>query len=77
MMLTGRSSWPSEKVIEDVRRTISISAPNGAEFGKTEVILLSTKASARERARQFIELLLTEIDQKLREVRQREDCQHE
>ena len=69
MMLTGRSSWPSEKVIEDVQGTISIGAPNGAEFGKTEVILLSTKASTRERSRKFIELLLTEIDWKLREVR--------
>lgn len=69
MMLTGRQHWPSEKVIEDVQGTILIGAPNGAEFGKTEVILLSAKASSRERARQFIELLLTEIDQKLREVR--------
>ena len=55
MTLTSRKNWPSEKVIEDVQGTISIGAPNGAEFGKTEVILLSTKASSRERSRQLID----------------------
>jgi uncharacterized protein involved in exopolysaccharide biosynthesis len=61
--------WPSEEVIEDVQGAISFSAPNGAEFGKTEVIVLNTKASSRERSRKFIELLLGEIIVKVDEVR--------
>ena len=65
----GARGWPSEEVIEDVQGAISFSAPNGAEFGKTEVIVLTTKSSTRERSRQFIELLLNEIIAKVDDVR--------
>ncbi len=68
-MMIGKSDWPSEKMIERTQGRITIAAPNGAEFGKTEIILLNTKESTRERAREFIELMLHEIDQKLSEVR--------
>ncbi len=68
-MISGKNSWPGEKVIEQMQGQITIAAPNGAEFGKTEVILLNTKGSTRERAREFIELMLNEVDQKLSEVR--------
>ncbi len=62
-------SWPSEKVIESVQGTISLSAPNGAEFGRTEVIILNAKASSRERSREFIGYLMDEIIAKTGEVR--------
>ena len=65
----GLRGWPSEETIEDVQGSITFSAPNGAEFGKTEVIVLNTKATTRERSRQFIELLLNEIILKVDEVR--------
>ncbi len=63
------SDWPSDKVIEEVQGSIGFSAPNGAEFGHTEVIVLSAKGSNRERARKFILALLNEIDTKIRAVR--------
>lgn len=58
-----------EQTIENVKEAISIVAPNGAEFGKTDVLVLSVKSQTRERAAQFADLLTGEIEQHLREVR--------
>ena len=55
------SNWITDEVIEDTQKEIDISAPNGAEFGKTDAIVLTAKASSRERTRKFIELLSAEI----------------
>lgn len=65
----GSKQWPDEEMIENVQGSIAFHAPNGAEFGKTEVIVLSSKASTRDRSRKFIELLLNEIILKADEVR--------
>ncbi|MFK7766291.1 MAG: hypothetical protein AB8B55_03535 [Mariniblastus sp.] len=67
----GSEDYPSEELIEQIQGAISFSAPNGAEFGKTEVIVLNTTSSSRERAGQFIEILLEEIIAKTNEVRMR------
>ncbi len=61
--------WISDELIEDVQGAITFSAPNGAEFGKTEVIILNTKGSSRERALRFNQFLLQEMDKKISEVR--------
>lgn len=61
--------YPSDEIIETVQGNISFSAPNGAEFGTTEVINLNTTASSRERSRKFINLLMDEIIAKVGEVR--------
>ena len=50
--------------MENVQGMISFSAPNGGEFGKTEVIILNTKSTSPERSRKFIEILLDEMDTK-------------
>ena len=55
------SNWITDEVIEDTQGVIDISAPNGAEFGKTDAIVLTAKDSTRERTRKFIELLSEEI----------------
>jgi len=55
------SNWITDEVIEDTQKEIDISAPNGAEFGKTDAIVLTAQASSRERTRKFIELLSEEI----------------
>lgn len=62
-------NYPSDETIEDVQGNISLSAPNGAEFGKTEAVVLSVKTVTAERSRKFVNLLLDEIDSKLSEVR--------
>ena len=62
-------SWPDDKTIENVQGSIDLSAPNGAEFGHTETVVLSAKSDSRERAAQFVEALLSEINVKINEVR--------
>ena len=61
--------WPDEITIEGMQGSISISAPNGAEFGKSEVIHLSVKESSRDRARKVILALLENVEKQLRQVR--------
>jgi succinoglycan biosynthesis transport protein ExoP len=70
--LKGESAiaeWPNEETIEDMQDAVLIHAPNGAEFGKTEVIVLNVKQTTPERSLKFIELLLIEIIAKVDEVR--------
>jgi hypothetical protein len=62
-------NWITDEVIEETQGEINFSAPNGAEFGNTEVIVLTAKASSRERTRQFIELLSEEIITQVNHVR--------
>ena len=57
----ANSNWITDEVIEKTQGVIDISAPNGAEFGKTDAIVLTAKDSTRERTRKFIELLSAEI----------------
>ena len=61
--------WPSETVIEDLQGQITLSAPNGAELGKTEVIVLNAKGTTRERASKFVSCLLEEIILKTNDIR--------
>ena len=61
--------YPSDETIENVQGNITLMAPNGAEFGKTEAVVLSVKTVDHERSRKFVNLLLDEIDSKLNEVR--------
>ena len=61
--------WPSDRTIESMQGAITFSAPNGAEFGKTEMIVLNVKSSSRPRAVALVHHLLREIDIKLSEVR--------
>ncbi len=63
------SRYPDAATIEDVQGLISLSAPNGAEFGKTEVMTLNAKSSSPERSQRFIELLLEEMEKNINEVR--------
>ena len=63
------SQFPDAATIEEVQGLISLSAPNGAEFGKTEVMTLNAKSSSPERSLQFIELLLAEMEKNINEVR--------
>lgn len=66
---TAIADWPNEETIEDMQDAVLIHAPNGAEFGKTEVIVLNVKQNTPERSLKFIELLLIEIIAKVDEVR--------
>lgn len=75
----SKKNWASDQRIESMQGKIQISAPNGAEFGRTEAIILSVEASTRERSKQFINFMLDEIEINLRELRgnQFDSMQHE
>ena len=63
------SSEISDRAIEEMQGNIEFGAPNGAEFGRTEAVVLSVTETSRERAKKFTTLLLTEIGTKLSDVR--------
>ncbi len=65
----GHGDYPSLETIEGVQGNVMLSAPNGAEFGKTEAVVLTVKTADPERSRKFVALLLDQIDSKLNEVR--------
>ena len=67
--LTTEASWLSDLNLEKTQGMIQISAPNGAEFGRTEAIVLSVSQDSRERSSKFISLLLDEIEKSLRNLR--------
>ena len=61
--------WPTIKDIESLQDSISLTPPNGAEFGKTEVLLLSVKSQSVERAKKIVSLLAFELQRELNELR--------
>lgn len=63
------SEWPSQEYLEDYGANISISAANGAEFGQTEVVVLSVKDRSAERAAQIVAYLTHELSLHLSQLR--------
>jgi uncharacterized protein involved in exopolysaccharide biosynthesis len=61
--------WPTERDVETARGRIRVGAPNGAEFGHTEVIYLTVSAGSRGRALAFCEKLCDTLDERLRRLR--------
>jgi polysaccharide biosynthesis transport protein len=59
-------SWPSNTLIDETRELISLLAPNGSDFGKTDVVVLSVYQYTPETARQFAEKLSNQIEIHLR-----------
>lgn len=62
-------AWPTVEDIEAIQASIELAPPNGAEFGRTEVLLLSVKSSSIERAIKIVRLLSKELQQQLNELR--------
>ncbi|GAA4425286.1 GumC family protein [Bremerella cremea] len=68
---SSHGTWPSLSDIESLRKNVSVSPPNGAEFGTTEVLHLSVVSDNRERAIQLTSALCTELDRALKDIRNR------
>jgi len=66
---SGQSAELSSEDIEKYQRWISIVAPNGGEFGKTEVFVVRVKETSPERAQNLIQSLSSEIESHVRVVR--------
>lgn len=63
------NSWPSSHDITAARGRITVRAPNGAEFGKTEVILVEVESESRERALGFVNSICDQLQNRLRDLR--------
>lgn len=60
---------PDAEQIEKFRKRLSMSPPNGAEFGKTEVFYFSVKDPSRERAIRLVAELCKQLSLRLAELR--------
>lgn len=63
------ATWPALADIEKTRRAITLTAPNGAEFGRTEVFYLKVKARDKKRAIRLAKAVFFQLDQRYRTVR--------
>lgn len=61
--------WPQLEDIEGMQYSISLGPPNGAEFGRTEILLLSVKDESTERAKRIVGLLAKELQFQLNDLR--------
>lgn len=61
--------WPTIYDVEGLQAAISLSPPNGAEFGRTEVLLLSVKSSSIERAKKTVAILAEELKTEINRLR--------
>jgi succinoglycan biosynthesis transport protein ExoP len=64
------ATQPDAEQIEKFRKRLSMSPPNGAEFGKTEIFYLSVKDSDRERAIRLVAELCKQVSLRIGELRQ-------
>lgn len=64
-----RAVWPDDEYVDGYRADVSVSAANGAEFGQTEVVVLSVRDRSPERAVAVTEALVRELIAQLSKVR--------
>lgn len=68
---SAAEAWPTEKEIRTLQEAVTVTAPKGAEFGKTEVIYLSVTAPSRERALRLTAALSTALQRYSQQLRDR------
>ncbi len=63
------ANWPTARDIKYLRRQITIAAPNGAEFGRTEVFYLKVQDNDPDRAVALTRAVCDGLDARLRTLR--------
>jgi uncharacterized protein involved in exopolysaccharide biosynthesis len=61
--------WPTPLDIEDLRDSVDMRPPGGAEFGKTEVFYLSVRDTDCDRARALVAAICRQLEQRMRQLR--------
>lgn len=62
--------YPSTKIVEQIAtKRVNVVAPQGSEFGNTEMVYLQVEAETPERASEFCRVVLDNLSAHLREVR--------
>ena len=67
-----RSSEPTRQQVEELVDSVTVTAPKGAEFGRTDLIYLSVTARSPQRARALAEALTAAVDRELRKLRRQQ-----
>lgn len=62
-------AWPSNKDVQETQSVLQITAPKGAEFGRTELIYLSIDAREKSRARELAVALFDQLEARLKHLR--------
>ncbi|MEQ1905693.1 MAG: hypothetical protein ABL888_16005, partial [Pirellulaceae bacterium] len=62
----AEKDWPSDDVVDGTRDLISLVAPNGSEFGKTDVVILNVKQNSPESAKKFAQTMAEQIEHHIR-----------
>jgi uncharacterized protein involved in exopolysaccharide biosynthesis len=62
-------SWPTNSDVEDLRKAIQLTAPNGAEFGRTEIFYLTVKDHDRLRAVTLAETICGQLELRFQQLR--------
>ncbi len=63
--------WPTEKDIRTLQDAVTVTAPKGAEFGKTEVIYLAVTAPTADRALALVRALSDALQRYSQQLRDR------
>jgi uncharacterized protein involved in exopolysaccharide biosynthesis len=63
--------WPTKQDVEEAQGAVRIVAPNGAEFGRTEVFYVKVNNGDAQRAALLTEAVCDEVDSRMRELRDR------
>ncbi len=64
------ADWPSNKTIQGYcKNNVNLIAPQGSEFGNTEVVYLQVKETTKERATGFCQAMYDSLTKHLRNVR--------
>ncbi|OYP35832.1 hypothetical protein CGZ80_10575 [Rhodopirellula sp. MGV] len=64
------ATWPTISDVDGaIKKSVNILAPQGAEFGNTEVVYLAVKAESPERAISFCQAMFDNLTKHLRDVR--------
>ena len=63
------NSWPSVRDVQRARAAIRVVAPNGSEFGRTEVFYIKVRDRDRSRAMAFSQALCQQLDRRLCRLR--------
>ncbi len=63
------ANWPTPKDVARLRSAVSLTPPNGAEFGMTEVFYLKVEASGRGRAIALAGVICDQVDHRFQKLR--------
>lgn len=63
------ANWPTPQSIEDLRDSITLGAPKGAELGKTEMLFLTAKADSPQRAAALVDAIGQSLQTQLQSFR--------